>query len=388
MIFWALLSLLAFSVLSVRVPLHRAPAKSRALPASSSLYNKQNVTATQMQYYGDISIGTPPQTISACFDTGSSYIYVPSKACDSCSGTARFDSSQSTSFKSLGTPVTLQYMIGKTYGTLSSETFSVGTSEGLMATGTSFVLANRMEDSSTDAYDGLVVRSIQGFAFSPLSDGVPTLVDMLKQQGAISQRVFSFYLSITDFDSEEADTDSVCIIGEVDTSYASGDMIYIPLHDETGFWNVKLDSISVGSSTIVSAVDVAMLDTGTSLMVGPESDLMSVIDALNDVGSCQVDSAGDIICECSTHALSSYPDITFTLGGHGFVVGPEDYFYENGGSCELLMAGNGEDEWILGDTFLRRYYSVYDMDQRRVGLAEAAGSSGVYLALALALFLY
>jgi len=350
----------------------------------------QNVTATQMQYYGDISIGTPPQTISTCFDTGSSYIYIPSKACDSsCSGSARFDSSQSTSFKSLGSSKKLEYGIGTTYGTLSSDTFSIGTSEGLTATGTSFVLADRMEDSSTDAYDGLVVRSIQGFAFSSLSDGVPTLVDMLKQQGAISTRVFSFYLSMTDFNSNQADTDSVCIIGEVDTSYASGDLTYIPLYDETGFWSVQLNSISVGSSSIVSAVSAAMLDTGTSLMSGPESDFTSILDALNDVGSCQVDgSSGSVTCECSTHALSSYPDITFTLGGQGFAVGPEDYFYESGGSCELLIDGSSEDEWILGDSFLRRYYSVYDMEQRRVGLAEASGSSGVYLALALSLFLY
>lgn len=211
---------------------------------------------------------------------------------------------------------------------------------------------------------------------------------MLKQQGAISTRVFSFYLSMADFNSEQADTESVCIIGEVDTSYANGDLTYIPLYDQTGFWSVELNSISVGSSSIVSAVSAAMLDTGTSLMSGPESDMTSIIDALNDVGSCDIDNSGNVICECSSHSLSSYPDITFTLGGHGFVLGPEDYFYENGGSCELLMDGSSEDEWILGDSFLRRYYSVYDMEQRRVGLVEASGSSGAYLALALALFLY
>ena len=386
MVFVALLSLLAVSVLSIRVPLHRAPSKSRRLPASSAMYNMQNVTATQMQYYGDISIGTPPQTLSACFDTGSSYTYIPSSACDSsCSGTARFNSSQSTSFKSLGSSITLQYGIGKTYGTLSIDTLSIG---GLTATEMSFILSNRMEDNSADAYDGLVVRFIQGFAFSSMSDGVPTLVDMLKQRGAISQRVFSFYLSKTDFKSTQADTDSVCIIGEVDTSYASGDLIYLPLSDQRGFWSVQLNTISVGSSSIASAASVAILDTGTSLIYGPESDLASILDALNDVGSCQVDvSSGSVFCECSTHALSSYPDITFTLGGHDFVLGPEDYLNLSGGSCELLMNTGSESFWLLGDVFLRRYYSVYDMEQRRVGLAEASGNSGAYLALALALFL-
>lgn len=83
---------------------------------------------------------------------------------------------------------------------------------------------------------------------------------------------------------------------------------------------------------------------------------------------------GQYTVECEKRA--SLPDLTFTLSGHNFTIGPNDYILEVQGSCISSLMGLDFPEpvgplAILGDSFLRRWYSVYDLGNNAVGLAKA-----------------
>lgn len=64
--------------------------------------------------------------------------------------------------------------------------------------------------------------------------------------------------------------------------------------------------------------------------------------------------------------------LTFNLSGDLYVIGPEDYTIKaKFGYCVSTLMGMDmpREIYILGDVFLRKYYSIYDLDNDRVGLA-------------------
>lgn len=61
-------------------------------------------------WHGEISVGTPPQTFSVDFDTGSSDIFLPHKLCHiNCEGHKSYDNSESSTSKDATKPFTLRY---------------------------------------------------------------------------------------------------------------------------------------------------------------------------------------------------------------------------------------------------------------------------------------
>lgn len=83
---------------------------------------------------------------------------------------------------------------------------------------------------------------------------------------------------------------------------------------------------------------------------------------------------GQYTVECEKRA--SLPDLTFTLTGYNFTISATDYILEVQGSCISAITPLDIPEpagplAILGDAFLRKWYSVYDLGTNSVGLAKS-----------------
>ncbi|XP_071653655.1 lysosomal aspartic protease-like [Temnothorax longispinosus] len=74
--------------------------------------------------------------------------------------------------------------------------------------------------------------------------------------------------------------------------------------------------------------------------------------------------------------ISHLPRINFVIGGKKFELSGKDYIVKvREGICIIGFQDNPINintmEWILGDVFIRRYYTVFDMKNDRVGFARA-----------------
>lgn len=192
---------------------------------------------------------------------------------------------------------------------------------------------------------------------------VPPFYNML-DQGLLDEPVFAFYLGDTNDGSE-----SEAIFGGVNEKHYEGKLTKIPIRRKA-YWEVDLDAITFGDATAEMDNTGVILDTGTSLIALPST----IAELLNKEIGAKKSFNGQYTVECDKR--DGLPDLTFTLTGHNFTISAYDYILEVQGSCISAFMGMDFPEpvgplAILGDAFLRKWYSVYDLGNNAVGLAKA-----------------
>ncbi|CUG89429.1 aspartate protease, putative [Bodo saltans] len=312
------------------------------------------------QFYGPISIGTPAQQFQVVYDTGSSNLWIPAKTCGaSCLLKPRYDSSASSTYVANGTAFNIMYGSGPVSGFESNDVVNLGDQQV-----TSQVFAQITNASGLGlAFDVAPWDGIMGLAWPSISvtGATPVFFNLITQNPSM-QQVFSIALP------DASGTNGVMDIGGIDTAHYTGDLVNVSLTEET-YWQSTFASLTVGTTAIVSTSTRMVIDSGTSLIVGPTT-IVAQIAA--QIGATEI-MAGKYTVSCL--AVPYLPTIQFNVGGVQWSLSGSDYVINDEDvECILGIAGMDLPEpitglWILGDVFMRKVFTVFDVQNKQVRLA-------------------
>ncbi|XP_078125229.1 napsin-A [Sander vitreus] len=321
------------------------------------------------QYYGMISIGTPPQDFTVLFDTGSSNLWVPSIHCSfldvACWLHHRYNSKKSSTFVQNGTQFSIRYGRGSLSGYISGDTVSVA---GLSVPGQQFGEAVKQPGITfaVARFDGVL-----GMAYPSISvANVTPVFDTAMAAKLLPQNIFSFYISR----DPKAAVGGELMLGGTDPQYYTGDLHYVNV-TRKAYWQIMMSGVEVGNQlTLCKAGCQAIVDTGTSLIVGPKEEIRALHKAIGALPLLM----GEYLIDCKR--IPSLPAISFNIGGKTFNLTGKDYVLQESqmgrsiclsGFMAMDIPPPAGPLWILGDVFIGRYYTVFDRNADRVGFAPA-----------------
>lgn len=351
----------------VRVPLQRQRRLLRAGAEDYSYFNSRDLYASE--YFGELEVGTPGQRLRMVFDTGSGNLIVPSSECSdpACRSHTRFNASLSETSALVSsadgdTParqgvapdsVTITFGTGEIAGGFVKDRVCIG---GGICTRMNIIAATKESD---EPFKDVPFDGILGLGLPQLAEAQAfSLMDSLVRAGALRRNLFSVFFALGDEEESEV------VFGDVREERMQSQLSWVSV-TYPGFWQVALRDLTFGEEPLhlcgESGCQVAV-DTGTSLLAGPTRMIRHLVEKLKVAGDCS--------------NFETLPNLGFIIGGEVLTLSPSDYVERSSDGCLLALmaldipAPRGP-VFILGDPFLRRYYTVYDRERLRVGFALA-----------------
>ncbi|KAJ1917518.1 hypothetical protein H4219_003151 [Mycoemilia scoparia] len=317
-----------------------------------------------IEYYGEVGIGTPPQMFKLDLDTGSGDVWLPSRACAVCQSHRTFDVQRSQTFRNDGRHWRVSYGDGSyASGNTIIDTVTIG---DLNVTNQVIGLANQ----ESSVYQKDIVDGLLGLGYSGISSvpGTKSFVDNLFDQNLLQQPLFSVYLK-KNGDSQYA---GEYLFGAIDDTKYTGDIEWVPVTRQR-FWEIRVSGghfqSTDGSTTSMDIGGDAIIDTGTTLLVMSLPQARSLHRVIPDA---HYDPLLGWVLPCNTASRIS-GSIEFNIGSKSFGIPVSDFVREPVKDlddwCFSAVTSGEVPMMILGDIFIKNNYVIFDRGNNMVGIA-------------------
>ncbi|KAI8139064.1 aspartic peptidase domain-containing protein [Fennellomyces sp. T-0311] len=357
-------------------------------------------------YLIEVGVGTPAQKFNLVLDTGSPSLWVPSTDCNPVECTAgRFDVSASTSARDMGVPLQSKYAMGAANGNYFQETITL---TNLTVFNQTIGLVNETFGiiptvPHEDSFDGVIGFSFPATRLAERYDLDIPLVFNLANNQLIPEPIFSVYLNSL----FEHGYSGEIMLGGIDESKFTGSLTYAPVVNytitdkETGqlfeeylLWTLAGTGIktSTGFNLDFARGEGFTLDTGSTFSIAPRNVTEQIVESITGIDANQLYNETYGLYQIDCGLASSEVTIEFTIATaleskssnplhlpvslREMLIPADAPTPEEASECMFGITPaeqleDSETRYILGDTFLRSFYTVYDMARRQVGIAPA-----------------
>lgn len=364
------------------------------------LRRRQTVTETltndETLYYANVTIGTPPQLLQLHIDTGSSDLWTNVESSEICASRGNpcssgvYSANSSSSYKYVNSAFNVSYVDGSgATGDYATDNVVIG---GKTVNALQFGIG--YASTSSQGILGIGYTGDEAQANTEKLKSYSNLPQAMADSGLIQSNAYSLWLNDID-----ANTGSI-LFGGVDTDKYTGDLQTLPIQKEFDVYAefiITLSGLNMAKSgknqNLTTDLPTAViLDSGSSLAYLP-NDLTSALYTALDVRYSQQEEAG--ICACSLANEDITIDFSFTSATISVPI-TELVFNPNSDTSEDRQnpndQGNGNENGndqesssqdcifgiapadgstaVLGDTFLRSAYVVYDLANNEISLAQ------------------
>ncbi|KAK6825199.1 aspartic-type endopeptidase (CtsD) [Apiospora arundinis] len=310
---------------------------------------------TDYSYFVEAKFGSDESLMYMLLDTGASSSWVMGSDCtsDACKIHNTFKSDGSSTLKDSGKSFSVEYGSGSVSGSLVTDTVKIA---GMTVT-MDFGLAKTTSQQFTSfPFDGILGLSIG-------NGGPQNFLVALKGAKVVDTNVFAVSLS------RNADglNDGEIAFGAPNPDKFTGDITYTPIDPKNkGSWAINFDDVSVSGKPVGIKDKLAYIDTGTTFAFAPPADAKIMYGAIP--GASSADDGVTWTMPCDTKS-----ELSFSFGGKSFKISPKDFLSapDDKNRCTGFIYGMEvvRGAWLLGGTLLKNVYTVFDMDQARIGFA-------------------
>ncbi|EYC10286.1 hypothetical protein Y032_0056g2661 [Ancylostoma ceylanicum] len=354
-----------------------------------------------VEYIGNITIGTPEQSFQVVLDTGSADFWVSDVSCIppprtegcensfcdpglvckifcpykdlccnaiprkyTCIGKHVYDPAKSRSFFERPGTWSIKYRSGSASGIYGHDMVGFGGAGMQNRLEVPDVVVGRATQLSK-IFKDVPFDGVLGLAFQAIATNDAVMPPFVHAHELnLVEPIFTVHLRRVG--GSDDGFGGVFTYGGVDTQNCAGNIMYEPL-TEAGYWQFKMRSVSIGGFRSSLGWQVVS-STGSAFIGAPKS----VADAIALAVNAELRPEEDAyFLDCD-----GFPTLKFGIGrnvyqveGYNFMITLAEY------KCILALygmdGGSFGPSWILGAPFIRQYCTIHDMQNKRIGFANS-----------------